>query len=120
MNFDLPMNSRGLALLIQYVPSTNVQQFKNRAHSYSDLMTFALSDDYVQLATYLNMDKPRNMTSQQFIAQQLQPIVQMSTLKHLPGKHDQRTHGRRGRAGTAFANTYVSARQDGKTHHQLS
>jgi hypothetical protein len=36
--------------------------------------------------------------------------------KHLPGKHDQRTHGRRGRAGTAFANAYVSARQEGKPH----
>lgn len=40
------------------------------------------------------------------------------THKHLPGKHDQSSHGRKGRAGQAFRAAYVSARADGKTHHQ--
>jgi hypothetical protein len=37
-------------------------------------------------------------------------------LKHLPGRHDQSTHGRPGRVGTAFRGAYSAARAEGKTH----
>ena len=42
----------------------------------------------------------------------------LERLKHLPGKHDQSSHGRRGRAGTAFRSAYMAARAEGKTHSE--
>jgi hypothetical protein len=43
-------------------------------------------------------------------------IAQKSTLKHMPGKHDQSTHGRRGRVGQAYNSAYRQARADGANH----
>jgi len=39
-------------------------------------------------------------------------------LKHLPGRHDQSTHGRPGRVGSAFRGAYSAARAEGKTHRE--
>jgi len=39
-------------------------------------------------------------------------------LKHLPGRHDQSTHGRPGRVGSAFRSAYSAARAEGKTHRE--
>lgn len=43
-------------------------------------------------------------------------IAEKTSMKHLPGKHDQSTHGRRGRVGGAFDNAYRTARQNGMSH----
>ena len=37
-------------------------------------------------------------------------------LKHLPGKHDQSTHGKPGRVGSAFRGAYSAARAGGASH----
>lgn len=40
----------------------------------------------------------------------------MTSSKHLPGKHDQSSHGRRGRVGAAFDGAYRTARDNGMSH----
>ena len=44
--------------------------------------------------------------------------VLIERLKHLPGKHDQSSHGKPGRVGTAFRGAYRAARDEGKTHRE--
>ena len=44
--------------------------------------------------------------------------VSKSTLKHMPGKHSQSAHGRRGAVGGAFRSAYTAARAGGKTHSE--
>lgn len=39
-------------------------------------------------------------------------------LKHLPGRHDQSSHGRPGRVGSAFRGAYSAARAGGATHRE--
>jgi hypothetical protein len=42
----------------------------------------------------------------------------MTSSKHLPGKHDQSAHGRRGRVGGAFDTAYRAAREQGLSHSE--
>jgi hypothetical protein len=46
------------------------------------------------------------------------PTMTSSTIKHLPGKHDQSGHGRKGPAGSAGRAAYTAARSGGASHRE--
>ena len=46
------------------------------------------------------------------------PATKSTTIKHLPGKHDQSAHGRKGPAGSAGRAAYTAARSGGASHRE--
>jgi hypothetical protein len=46
------------------------------------------------------------------------PTTKATTTKHLPGKHNQADHGRKGPAGTASRSAYTTARAAGASHRE--
>ena len=93
------------------------ERTRARAQALDDKI--AAAEDYVKSA---RNDRQRAIAQRRLDAAKTQRAalgdVGKSTLKHMPGKHNQSSHGHRGAVGGAFRSAYTAARAGGKTHSE--
>lgn len=112
MNINTPTNSRKLSILAQYIFNTDVDKFVQLAESFDTVEQLAKSKQYLRMASLLSDMTPDGMQPSDYVLQVMRQSVPPNAiavkslgiihrLKHLPGKHNQSSHGRkRGGSGS--------------------
>ena len=124
MNINTPTNSRKLSILAQYIFNTDVDKFVKLAESFDTVEQLAKSKQYLRMASLLVDMTPDGMQPSEYVLQVMRQSVPPNAiavkslsiihrLKHLPGKHNQGSHGRKrgGSGGGSTIDLSVEARK---------
>jgi len=124
MNINTPTNSRKLSILAQYILNTDVDKFVKLAESFDTVEQLAKSKQYLRMASLLSDVTPNDMQPSEYVLQVMRQSVPPNALavkslsiihrlKHLPGKHNQASHGRKrgGSGGGSTIDLSVEARK---------